>query len=355
MSLFTWLRNRTSIQSPRGRAQHRLGAPRFCPQLEALENRCVPSTLTVTNYLDSGPGSLRAEIAAANSGDTIVFSGSTTLTSGEVVINKSLTIQGSGYISGGDFFTSTGVGSGSRVFEVDGAGSNVTLSGLHIIQGAGVVAHGSSHAGDGEGGGILNYGTLTLTNCTLSDNTANSLNGGTGPFLGGAVYNAGTLTLSGCTLTSNSVGHLNNGGYGNGGAIYNAGTLSVSNCALSGNTAVGVLYGDGSPTDVGNGGAIYSAYKATATITGSQFEQNTAYAGGGGIWNNGTMTVSGCYVHYNYAGLGGGIFNGRSGKLTIQSSNVGGNSGTNNGIGWDLYGFGQVKISKDSYVGNIGP
>jgi hypothetical protein len=157
------------------------------------------------------------------------------------------------------------------------------------------------------------------------------------------------------TLTSNSVGHLNNGGYGNGGAIYDAGTLSVSNCALSGNTAVGVLYGDGSPTDVGNGGAIYSAYKATATITGSQLEQNTAYAGGGGIWNNGTMTVSGCYVDQNFAGLGGGIFNGRSGKLTIQSSNVAGNSGTNNGVGWDLYNFGSVKISKDSYVGNVGP
>jgi len=33
----------------------------------------VPSTLTVTNNLDSGLGSLRAEIAAAKSGDTISF------------------------------------------------------------------------------------------------------------------------------------------------------------------------------------------------------------------------------------------------------------------------------------------
>jgi hypothetical protein len=345
MAILTWLRNRKSIRSPRDRAQPRPAAARFRPQLEGLEDRCVPSTLTVTNNLDSGPGSLRAEIAAAKSGDTIVFSGSTMLTSGELVINKNLTIQGSGYISGGDFFTNTGVGGGSRVFEVDGAGTNVTLSGLHILQGAGVVAHDSSHVGDGEGGAILNYGTLTLTNCTLSDNTANSLNGGTGPFLGGAIYNAGTLTASGCTLTNNSVGHVNNGGVGNGGAIYSAGTLSVINCTLSDNTAVGVLYGDGSPSDVGNGGAIYSAYKTTATITGSQLEQNTAYAGGGGIWNNGTMTVSGCLVEYNFAGLGGGIFNSKSGKLRIQSSNVSGNSGTNNGGGWDLYAFGWVKIS----------
>ena len=43
------------------------------PTLEMLEGRIVLSTLTVLNNADSGPGSLRAEIAAASSGDTIVF------------------------------------------------------------------------------------------------------------------------------------------------------------------------------------------------------------------------------------------------------------------------------------------
>ena len=51
--------------------------------------RDLLSTLTVTNILDSGAGSLRAEIAAARAGDTIVFApildGQTiTLTSGEL-------------------------------------------------------------------------------------------------------------------------------------------------------------------------------------------------------------------------------------------------------------------------------
>jgi hypothetical protein len=59
----------------------------FRPRLEALEGRDVPSTLTVTNTLDYGPGSLRDEIAAAQAGDTIVFSnglngGTITLTRG---------------------------------------------------------------------------------------------------------------------------------------------------------------------------------------------------------------------------------------------------------------------------------
>ncbi len=46
---------------------------RLSPRLEALKGRVVMSTLTVTNSADSGAGTLRAELAAANSGDTIVF------------------------------------------------------------------------------------------------------------------------------------------------------------------------------------------------------------------------------------------------------------------------------------------
>jgi hypothetical protein len=74
MSFFPWLRNRTSTRTlRRGGFQIRPTVRRFRPRLEVLEGRWLPSTLTVTNNLDNGPGSLRAEITAANSGDTIVF------------------------------------------------------------------------------------------------------------------------------------------------------------------------------------------------------------------------------------------------------------------------------------------
>src|SRR5262245_34162841 len=124
------------------RLQHRPVAPRFRPRLEALEERWLPSTLTVTNFLDDGSaGTLRAAIAGAQSGNTIVFdsalSGQTiTLTSGKLVLNKNLTIQG----PGADQLTISGGGT-SRVFEVAATtGANtrkptppqVTLSGLTI-------------------------------------------------------------------------------------------------------------------------------------------------------------------------------------------------------------------------------
>jgi len=88
----SWLRNWKRHASPRQR-------PTFRPRLEALEARWTPSTLTVLNNLDSGAGSLRAEIAAARSNDTIVFAPSLdgqtiTLTKGELLIKKNLTIAG---------------------------------------------------------------------------------------------------------------------------------------------------------------------------------------------------------------------------------------------------------------------
>ena len=69
--------------------------------LGTVGGQAQAATLTVINTNDSGSGSLRQAIAAAAPGDTINFSLSgcpctITLISGELVIDKSLTIQGPG-------------------------------------------------------------------------------------------------------------------------------------------------------------------------------------------------------------------------------------------------------------------
>src|SRR6516162_1067034 len=104
------------------RAPKRIRPPRIVPRLEALEDRTVPSTLTVTSPADDGsPGTLRAVIGSASSGDTVMFdpslAGQTiTLTQGELAITQSLNIEGLGAdqltISGNDV---------SRVFDISGS------------------------------------------------------------------------------------------------------------------------------------------------------------------------------------------------------------------------------------------
>jgi len=56
------------------------------------------TTRTVTSLNDSGPGSLRATIAASAAGDTIIFSvsGTITLSSGDLAVGRDLTITGPG-------------------------------------------------------------------------------------------------------------------------------------------------------------------------------------------------------------------------------------------------------------------
>jgi predicted outer membrane repeat protein len=234
----------------------------FRPHLEVLEGRWVPSTLTVTNSLDSGAGSLRADIAAAHNNDTIVFAASLdgqtiTLTSGELLINKGLTIQG----PGASQLTISG-NHASRVFAV-AANKTVALSGLTISSGL--------TGFSGNGGGIVNSGKLTVSDCTLSGNSATN---------GSGIYNnGGMLTVSGCTLSNNTA---LGGGFG-GGIYNNGGTLTVRNSSLSVNTAPG-----GGDFNQGEGGGIYNA--GTATVSGCTLSNNSAQSGGG-IYNEGTLTV----------------------------------------------------------------
>lgn len=195
----------------------------FRPRLESLDDRCLPSTLAVTNALDDGgAGSLRYEIAAAHSGDTIVFDQSLdgrtiTLGGADLAIDKDLTIAG----PGSGLLTISG-GGGSRVFEVDSG--TVTLSGLTISDGTGERSSSGSDPYIGDGGGILNTpsGMLTLSGCVVSHNRTGHE--------GGGVANLGTMTLAGSTVSNNTSEY-------HGGGIFNDGTMTITGSTVSDNTA----------------------------------------------------------------------------------------------------------------------
>ena len=242
--------------------------------VETLESRVLLSTYMVTNNLDSGPGSLRTDIQMANTDpgpDTITFDPAVfaapqiiTLTAGELPITDTsgittLTGPAGGVVISGNH--------ASRVFDIS-AGASANISGVTIRDG-------SSSA---PGGGIFNGGTLILSNATVADNmTFNAQLGTTGGGIlnsfnsnavltnvtisgnsasgGGGMINAGTATLTDVTISNNAGGGLDTFGTATltnvtiaentsenvSGILNNNGAtkLTLTNCTISGNTSTG--------------------------------------------------------------------------------------------------------------------
>lgn len=222
------------------------------------------ATFTVTNLNDSGVESLRQAIIDANNtegADEIVFSvlsGTLTLTTGELSITDSLTIQGTGITVSGNNST--------RVFNVDDGTDEiqqVAIAGLTITNGFADY-----------GGGINNQEQTTITNSIITQNVSgpDEMTLGTG----GGINNRGILNLVNSTVSGNSSF--------TGGGIHNySGQISIINSTVSGNLA----------TDIG-GGIYNGGYSSTAEILNVTISNNSA-ASGGGLYNNteaSTLTIN---------------------------------------------------------------
>ncbi|MDR2012779.1 MAG: right-handed parallel beta-helix repeat-containing protein [Rhodanobacter sp.] len=278
--------------------------------LLAIAPLASAATITVSNHNDVGAGSLRDAITNAKAGDTIVFSG---LPAGDTIKPSSVLIVATGGTSASNPLTIDGSGvsglsvSGNnavRVFAVN-AGVNAVFKNFTITQGKPLGATGS-------GGGILNTGTLTLNNCTVSDSTANAN--------GGGIENNGTLTLTNSTLSGNTTAVA-------GGGIDNNGMLTVTNSTFNGNTITNDY-----PSN-GYGGGIYNTDSGTLTVINSTLSNNIGHQAGGGICNSGTLTVINSTLSGNasHAEAGGGLYN--AGTATLTNSTLSGNTTNFDGSG----------------------
>lgn len=299
--------------------------------MAVLEDRCVLSTLTVTSSADDGSQNhtLRYAVAHAQSGDTILLTaavkGPIVLTEGELILSRDVTIESvpsrTPTISGGG---------SSRVFEV-AAGTDVSLINIQISGGNGLADNmaGATFT-DGNGGAILNFGTLTISGCNISGNsgTATSANGFNA--FGGAILNdGGAVTVTNCTLTNNSAV--------NGGAIADFGSLTVSGSTLSGNSA-------------GLGGAI--SITGAATVTGSTISNNSAGGVGGGVFFfSGTLALSGSTLSGDTSSLGGAIVN-QFGAMTITSSSFVNDSASAGGGAMFLFGASTTFVTNSAFSGD---
>ena len=258
------------------------------------------ATITVNSTADpteSGKTTLRDALAAASDGDTIDFSVTTpatiALTSGELVVGKSVTISG----PGADQLSVNG-NAASRLFHIS-SGKTVTISGLTITNGS---ATGGFPAGTG--GGIYNdHATLTINNCTLSGNSASFGGGGiNNDGTSAAFFGSATLTINKSTLSGNS-SSLGGGGIFNSAEAGSA-TLTINSSTLSGNSAPGSL-GGGIFNDGRNSGS------ATLTLSNSTLSGNSASSAGGidneGNGGSATLTVGDTIL--NAGDSGENIFN----------------------------------------------
>ncbi|MGI8856851.1 MAG: beta strand repeat-containing protein [Thermomicrobiales bacterium] len=177
------------------------------------------------------------------------------------------------------------------------AGATATLDAL-------TVQHG--HTATNTGGGIINGGTLTVTNSTLSSNSGTS---------GGGINTVGAaLTVTNSTISGNSA--TNNGG----GIFTGPAAITVTNSTISGNTAT-------------NGGGIFNSN--VLTVTNSTLSGNSATNTGGGIYNAGPATLTNTIVANSPSGgdlvtLVGGSFTGTH-NLIDDAATAGGFTDTSNG------------------------
>jgi subtilisin family serine protease len=176
-----------------------------------------------------------------------------------------------------------------RVLDIK-PGATLRIEGLTIRRG---------QAGSGSGGGILNAGTLELTEVAVLNNSAAS---------GGGIYNTGAAGLLRSTVANNTA-------TGDGGGVFNpekptdSPMLVIDSSTLSGNSAT-------------NGGGIYHAdgpnaagSAATLRIINSTLSGNSASQYGGGLYTTATATAE-------------------VASTTITLNSAGGNSVANGLVGW---------------------
>ena len=319
------------------------------PSLVITANAAIGGVVTTT--ADSGAGSLRAAIEAAAHGDTITFSipstdkgyssasGKWTIKlAGEIAFGKSLTINGGGAI----------------IIDADqkGRALNFGVNGLLTIDGLefknGLVSDASQSFANG--GAIYTNGSLTATNCSFYNNTANgnfSIGGAIGM---GANDTNREIFLSDCVFENNSATR--------GGAVaveVNYVSLTVENCTFRKNTATN---GHGSTM---NGGAICFreglGNTNRAVIRNSVFESNAADYYGGAIYSdtNDPIVLENCQFRKNTVSSngsrGGAVF--ASGPVSAFNCAFIENSSAFDGSGIFVYGSHNLIAVNCSFIGNI--
>ena len=214
-------------------------------------------------------------------------------------------IEGGGiYSYGPDGFESTLIIKGSVISDNTAPACGGIVNRCELVISDQTIIQGNASTFS-SGGGLANYGQADIDGTYFSRNTSGEK--------GGGVYNTGILSVSGGGITRNEAAL-------DGGGIWSSGSLTVKSATMDYNTATG--------DEQSLGGAIYVAKGVTsqAALENLIFTQNISKAGGGALFIGGgdgedaRVTVKDATIGLNYSyGYGGGIAN--NGSLTVCGTN----------------------------------
>jgi len=230
-----------------------------------LNMTLVGCTINGNRAVGGNDGSTNGESEALGGG--IMNIAATLNIAGCTITNNQALGGNNAIVSSTDPTAGGGFGGGIDATATTSSAGNEVDSVLNIsnsVVAANVAQCGTSPygAGEAQGGGIDNQGSLTSSNCTIAGNSALGANTVS---VGGGFFNASALTVSNCTISGNAANYS--------GGIGNAGTLTVSSSTITGNSATGL--------GTSSGGGIGMENNTTSLVLDSTIANNTAVVGGG--------------------------------------------------------------------------
>ena len=221
-------------------------------------------------------------------------------TSGTLIIKNSSILENEAADSGGGLFSS-GIGviniSGSEISGNKAASSGGGIDSYSMLTITDTKVTGNTII-KGAGGGIDNHsqGTMTLEKVTITGNKASGTVTG-----GGGVANFGKMTMKGGSISDNSTNNAGGGLYNQGDTINSPGICTIIDGVIDDNKASGI------------GGGVYNG--GTLNLDG-EINGNTSALYGGGIYNYndsknylGVIKMTSGTIENNSAEVGGGIYN----------------------------------------------
>lgn len=230
--------------------------------------------ISVTSGADSGPDTLRQALVDICSGGVIALQASPiTLTSAEILIDRDVTIQGSGAKKTTIQAAATPIAGNNRIFTISG-GTMVTLTAVTLRHG---------NPGETEPGGAIQI--LPAADVTIEDSAIAANRGGQS---GGAIQlQSATLSISNSEISENISAQIGVNTFGGGIAVQadsGDAVLSVNNSTISDNFS---RNGGGISVWVGSGRTV------NLTLSHCTIADNAIESGGAG---------SGLYAFVDTAG-----------------------------------------------------